>query len=190
MTDKEKIGSQRFADAHLFLQWCNNFFEITTLIRNEAQIDKHHCRWFYIAIWELFENGLSYIDKQLNIDINSNDVFLLNAKYYLESLKNLYNDTDFFMLQYYRNSATHIFQHKYSYLDKNGVLNPIDRKQPFLDKSNNKIHYIYDEIKDIAKSAIGEYGLDEDLYRRGLISRCYDVVSQWEIKQKEIIKRL
>lgn len=189
-TDLEKIGSQRYTDAHLFYQWCNNFFDITSQIKEEYQLDKHHCRWFFIALWELFDSGYNYVDAEINKTHNSNCKYLHNAKQYIMELKSLYSETDYFMLQYYRHSSSHIFQHDYSWLNRKGDLNPDDRKFSFKDKSDCKYQMTNLEIREKVKIAIGEYGLDESLYRSKLISRAYNTIQKWESSQKEITASL
>lgn len=192
MTDKdsERIGFQRYADAHLFEQWCNNFFDISTQIKIEGQSDRHHCRWFFIAIWELFESGYNYVDTEIKKPYNSGCEYLLNAKKYIAELKSLYTEADYFMLQYYRHSASHIFQHNYSWLDKKGNLNPDSRKFSFIDTSGSKYQLTYLEIVDKVKSVTGEYALGESSYRSKLISRAYSTIQAWESSQRKIVESL
>ena len=94
------------------------------------------------------------------------------------------------MLQYYRHSASHIFQHNYSWLDKKGNLNPDSRKFSFIDKSESKYQLTYLEIVDKVKSVTGEYAIGESLYRSKLISRAYSTIQAWESSQRKIVESL
>lgn len=188
--DSEKIGSQKYADAYLFYQWCDNFFDISSLIKNESQLDAHHCRWFFIALWELLESGYRYVETEMLQPQNSNCEYLCNAKKSINELKSLYSETDYFMLQYYRHSASHIFQHDYSWLDRKGNLNPEDRKFWFKNKLGEKYHLTNLQIVERAKSALGEYGLGEGSYRRKLISSAYDTIQKWAFSQRKIVASL
>lgn len=192
MTEKEseKIGSQRYSDMCLFYQWCENFFDISSLIEDESQLDSHHCRWFFIALWELFECGTQYIENEMSLPQNYDCDYLHNALTHIEKIKSLYSDTDYFMLQYYRHSASHIFQHNYSWLDKNGILNPDDRKFSFQDKIGSKYHLTNLQIREKVISVLGEYGYGESSYRRQLISRAYEAIKEWALSQRKIVASL
>lgn len=191
MTDSEIIGTQNYVNVHLFDQWCINFFDITNRIERERQSDAHHCRWFYIALWELFTSGERYIDDQLSLPCNSDCIYLKVAKDYIEKLKSLFDDTDYFMLQYYRHSSAHIFQSEYSLIDKNKTPKTSVRTSTFVSKTgakNNKL--TQQEIRAEAQKVLNKYGLHESLYRQGLISRTYATIKEWAQKHAEILNKL
>lgn len=180
MTDSEIIGSQKFANVHLFHQWCINLFDITNLIETEGQQDAHHCRWFHIALWELFTSGERYVQEQLKSSYNENCQYLKVSKNYIERLKNLFDDTDFFMLQYYRHSSAHIFQSEYALVDKQNSPKLATRTSTFFSKDGSKnCKLTQEEIRQKVKSVIGQYGLGEQKYRGSLISRTYSLIRDW-----------
>ena len=188
--DIDKAGTQRYTDAFLFKQWCDNFFEISRDIKTEYLGDKHHCRWFFIAIWELSESGCDYLTREMSLPQNANSDYLDNARKNIDKLKALYTDIDYFMLQYYRHSASHIFQHNYSWLDRKGNLNPFDRKFSFQDKAGNKKQLTNLEIRDMVKKVLGEYGSRESLYRDSLIKRAFEPIQAWADSQQDIVTNL
>lgn len=183
MTELETIGNQKYANVHLFHQWCINIFDIANLIENEYQQDAHHCRWFYIALWELFTSGERYVNEQLSFSYNSGCQYLIVSQRYIAQLKELYDDTDFFMLQYYRHSSAHIFQSEYALIDKHNVPKLSTRISSFLSKDGSKdCKLTQEEIRQKVKSVIGQYGLGEQTYRHTLISRTYPLIRQWSIE--------
>lgn len=180
MTDSEIIGSQKYINTHLFHQWCMNLFDVTSLIENESQQDAHHCRWFYIALWELFTSGERYVQEQLSYSYNVNCQYLIVSNNYIERLKNLFDDTDFFMLQYYRHSSAHIFQSEYALVDKLNTPKSASRTSTFISKDGSKnCKLTQDEIRQKVKTVIGQYGLGEQKYRGSLISRTYTLIRDW-----------
>ena len=180
MTDSEIIGSQKYTNTHLFHQWCINLFDVTKLIENESQQDAHHCRWFYIALWELLTSGERYVQEQLSYSYNANCQYLIVSNNYIERLKNQFDDTDFFMLQYYRHSSAHIFQSEYALVDKLNAPKLATRTSTFISKDGSKnCKLTQDEIRQKVKSVIGQYGLGEQKYRGSLISRTYSLIRDW-----------
>lgn len=191
MTDSEIIGSQKYANAYLFHQWCINLFDVTNLIEKESQQDAHHCRWFYIALWELFTSGERYVTEQLSYSYNSDCQYLIVSQRYIAQLKELYDDTDFFMLQYYRHSSAHIFQSEYSLIDRQNNPKIATRTSTFISKNGSKdCKLTQDEIRQKVKSIIGKYGLGEPNYRRNLISRAYSLIREWNLEFNITIQNL
>lgn len=191
MTESEIIGTQKLVQSHLFHQWCTNLFEVTKLIEDELQTDSHHCRWFYIALWELFYSGERYVDELLNFEYNSDCQYLIITKDYIAKLKELYDETDYFMLQYYRHSSAHIFQSEYSLVDKKSVPKSSNRTSTFFAKDGSKsVKLTQDEIRQKVKSSIDEYGLGEASYRSSLISRTYSTINKWSEEINIILANL
>ncbi|MBD5353434.1 MAG: hypothetical protein HDR85_00745 [Bacteroides sp.] len=175
--ESEIIGSQKMVQTHLFHQWCTNLFEVTKFIEDELQTDSHHCRWFYIALWELFSSGERYVDEQLSYEYNSDCEYLIVTKYYITKLKELYDDTDYFMLQYYRHSSAHIFQSEYSLIDKKKEPKANTRTSSFFAKDGTKsCKLTQDEIRQKAKTVIDDYG--EQVYKSSMISRTYSLINK------------
>lgn len=191
MTDSEIIGRQKLVQTHLFDQWCTNLFEVTEYIEKEYQMDRHHCRWFFIALWELFSSGKKYVDEQLSYEYNSNCEYFLVAKDYIEKLKDLFDETDYFMLQYYRHSSAHIFQSEYFLVDNKKEPKSQTRTSSFYAKDGNKNYKLTQkDIRQKAKSVIGDYGLGEQYYKNSLISRTYSLINEWSEKRRVILSSL
>lgn len=191
MTESETIGSQKYVNAHLFHQWCINVFDIANLIEVEYQQDAHHCRWFYIALWELFTSGERYVNEQLQYPYNSECKYLIISQKYIAQLKELYDDTDFFMLQYYRHSSAHIFQSEYSLIDRQNNPKIASRTSTFISKSGSKdCKLTQEEIRQKVISAIGQFGFGEQAYRSSLISRTYPLIREWSNEIKTAIANL
>lgn len=191
MNDSEIIGSQKYANVHLFEQWCLNFFDISKQIEAESQMDSHDCRWFFIAFWELFTSGERYVRANLKEPYNTNCEYLKASIDYILKLKALYDDTDYFMLQYYRHSSAHIFQSEYSLVDKTNTRKSSTRISTFYSKTGEKdLKLTQTEIREKAKEVIGQYGYGEDVYRSSLISRAFTTIKEWNIKHDEILKNL
>ena len=191
MTESETIGNQKYANLWLFHQWCTNLFDVTNLIEGECQMDEHHCRWFYIAVWEILTSGERYVNEQLSYSYNSDCQYLIVSKNYIEQLKELYNDTDFFMLQYYRHSSAHIFQSEYSLIDRHNIPKVATRTSTFISKNGLKDCKLTQyEIRQKVKSIIGQYGLGEPSYRSTLISRTYSLIRAWNLELNTTIQNL
>lgn len=183
------VGKQKYVEVALFDQWINNFFEISSLIESEDQMDRHHCRWFFIALWELFVSGLVYVEREISLPVNSNSEYLKTAKNYILKLKSLFSDDEYFMLQYYRHSASHIFQHRYSWTDEKGNLKS-DGGSSFKTKNGESYKLSQEQIREKAKCTIGEYGLNETSFKRSLICRTYDLITKWANENEKIINSL
>lgn len=181
MTDAEteKYLSQKIADNELFFQWCKNLWEINRLIHENANQDKHHCRWFYIALSELLKSGSEYATN------NKEYPKYALADIYIQKLMDIFTEDEYFMLQYYRHSASHIFQHNYGYLDNNDNVKTPDRKHSFYGKNKEIYKLTINEIFEKANNVIGEYGYGEPLFKSEIIRNCYPILLEWEYEHNK-----
>lgn len=108
-----EIQSQRFADDVMFFKWIRDLVDLNEALNNQIIYDIYYVRAYFLILWELITDGREYAQNM----VGDRYQMFLNM---IEEIKAEYSDDEYFMLQYYRNAASHIFLNKYSVLDKNG----------------------------------------------------------------------
>lgn len=167
MKEYGDIEGQRYCDDWMFFSWWENLIEITSILEEKGLLDKYYVRAFFVHLYELIISGRNYV--QYAKSWNERDIRYTQFEELCKNIFEEITEAEFFMIHYYRNSACHIHLTKYSWLDKNKELK--SKKELFYKLDGAKYYLSQNEIMDIAKNIIGEYGLGENLFKSKLFKR-------------------
>lgn len=186
LTMEYYVDIQEFSDDTLFWMWWNNFLEINERLHMELSINKRQwyvayiMRFFFVALWAFFREGLPYISRQKSSSNRFNYI-----EQTLIKILELCSENDYFMIQYYRNSASHIFLTKYSALDKNRVPKNIDSTSKFYSKKGEEVYLTYGQILQKVEDVFnGKVYTLEYKYKQKLINKLYPIIHDYYIELK------
>lgn len=194
--DKEKtmfdynVEIQFQYDRCNFTKWCYNLFELNERLHLELKlthkslmIDKDYylMRLYFVTLWELLYNGRLYIDRQIDKD---EEKHLVLIKQLIQQILEECCDDDYFMIQYYRNCASHIFLTRYSPLDKNGNAKKQSASVPFYKRNDKGYKMTYsDVLKKVEQVYGGKLGISlEPTYKKKLVERLYSIIHDAYLK--------
>ena len=181
-------------DRRNFTNWCYNLFELNERLYLEFKLthkslllneDFYLKRFYFVTLWELLYNGSRYIERQNDKD----EKHLVIIKQLLCQILEECSDDDYFMIQYFRNCASHIFLSRYSPLNEKGNAKKEDYEVPFYKKNGNvyKLTYagILQKVEQVYGGKIGESL--ELKYKRELIERLYPIIHEvfFQIQEME-----
>lgn len=180
------VDTQKNYDRIHFTQWCYNLFELNERLHTEMSLTNrlyvndngYLLRSYFVVLWEIIYNGKNYLERHDFKD----EKHLLTIKKLIDELLDNISEDDYFMINYYRNCASHIFLTKYSVLDEND--NPKkeeDCKTRFYNKSGQHYYNTYDEIMKKVENVFGDLiGVaNEPIYQRKLINRLYPIIHKY-----------
>lgn len=176
------IDGQRVYDRNHFTLWCYNLFELNErlhlemLLTNRLYENKNGylLRSYFVALWEIIYNGNLYLKRQ---EDKEEKHLVVIGKLIDEILDNC-SDDDYFMINYYRNCASHIFLTRYSVLDKNDNPKEEECKTTFHLKQGEPYQLTYGGImQKVEKVYGGKHGVGfEPKYKGKLINRFYPII--------------
>lgn len=169
---QDEIINLQYANSVVFSQWCRNLIELNEL---SNMVDKYHERVYYICLWELLINSRAYIET-----LDSKEIEHDNMLKMIEDIKQSVSEDEYFMLQYYRNSACHIFLTKYSYYTKDWKVKNTEQEITFFNKKGNKINLTQYDIRKKIKKLIGKYGLCEDSFKIEIRKKLYPIINKYK----------
>lgn len=176
MNDLDKLDTQRYVGDHLFVEWWINLIKITKELQENLFVDTFYLRSFFVHLYELFVSGKQYSNyaKSWNPD---DPKYLIFDQLHTE-LSTVITEDDFFMINYYRHSACHIFVSHYSWLKSynSDQVKLESEKFKFTKKDGTVYSLSQDEIREKAKRLIGKYGTEEDIYKRNLVKRLSPII--------------
>lgn len=177
MNEIDKLENQRYIDDHLFVEWWVNLIKITQKLEEDFFLDVFLIRSFFVHLYELFVTGKEYSNYAKTWN-TSDQKYQLFEKLH-NNLSAKISDDDFFMINYYRHSACHIFVSHYSWLKSynSAQVKPITKKLKFKKKDGTVYYLSQEEIRDTAKRLIGTFGTGEDVYKRNLFKRLSPIIS-------------
>lgn len=114
MTDIDKLETQRYVDDHLFVVWWVNLIKLTQNLEEDLFMDVFHIRSFFVHLYELFVTGKEY-SNYAKIWNPNDQKYQIFDKFH-NNLSAVISEDDFFMINYYRHCACHIFVSHYSWL--------------------------------------------------------------------------
>ena len=176
-----EIRSQRFADDVMFFKWIRDLIDLNKLLNNQVIYDIYYVRTYLLILWELITDGRKYAQNM----VGERYQIFLNM---IEEIKAEYTDDEYFMLQYYRNAASHIFLTKYSVLDKNGNPKHSSNKTCFYNKDGKQIELTQDEVLDIARRVTNN-GVGEEMFKRNKIKACNPIINRFSCELLSSVKR-
>ena len=189
-TYRSNVLCQQMYDRHNFTEWCFHLFELNERLFLEISLsnklkqvcDGYLLRSYFIALWELIYNGKAYLERQ-----EEEKHLSLIKKLFKEILKEC-SENDYFMIQYYRNCASHIFLSRYSPLTQKGNAKPKDSETNFYKKGGELYKLTYTQMLDKVEFVYGgKFGIDlEPKYKRNLIVRLYPIIHKTYSKIQEI----
>ncbi len=177
MTDTDKLENQRYIDDHLFVEWWVNLIKITQKLEEDLFLDEFLIRSFFVHLYEIFVSGKEYSNyaKTWNTSVLTYQIF----ERLHNDLSAVISEDDFFMINYYRHSACHIFVSHYSWLKSynSSQVKLISDKLKFKKKDGTVYYLSEDEIREKAKRLIGQFGTEEAIYKRNLFKRLSLIIS-------------
>jgi len=186
----QNIHFQQMYDCHNFTEWCFHLFELNERLFIEISLtnklkqvsDGYLLRSYFIALWELIYNGKAYLERQ-----EEEEHLVLIKSLFIEVL-NECSDDDYFMLQYYRNCASHIFLSRYSPLTEKGNAKLQDSEVRFYNKKGRDYKLTYSQMLDKVERVYGgKYGTILELkYKRKIIERFYPFIHNTYIEIKKM----
>lgn len=172
--DSINVCGQLYADSIVFSQWYENLIELNENLHKT--FDKYHEKMYFIHLWELLINTKPYFDFLTSESIPCN-IKRLNL---IQEIENVISDNEYFMLQYYRNTSSHMFLTNYSYLGKDFKPKNNNKKQKFYNKKGDEFYLNQHEIIERAKQLIGVHGGRESLFKRQIVERLYPIISKYK----------
>lgn len=179
------VDGQREYDRNHFTLWCYNLFELNERLHLEMSLsnrlyennNNYLLRSYFVVLWEIIFNGKSYLTRQKDKDEKHLAVI---GKLIDEILDNC-SDDDYFMINYYRNCASHIFLTRYSVLNKKGNQKKEDSEATFHPKQGEPYSLTYEGIlQKVEKVFGGRYGVGlETKYKRKLLNRFYPIIHKY-----------
>lgn len=176
------IETQYVYDRNHFTSWCYNLFELNERLHTEMTISRklylnengYLLRSYFVVLWEIIYNGKKYLAKQNDVD----EKHLATIAFLIDEILEKCSDDDYFMINYYRNCASHIFLTRYSVLDEDDEPKEEDKKTPFYTKDGTKYYITYEEILKKAENVFGsKLGVSEEpKYKEKLIRRLYPII--------------
>ena len=179
------VETQYIYDRNHFTLWCYNLFELNERLNTEMTVSRrlyvndngYLLRSYFVVLWEIIYNGKKYLAKQNDVD----EKHLATIATLINELLEKCSDDDYFMINYFRNCASHIFLTRYSVLDENDEPKEEDKKTPFYTKEGNKYFITYEEILEKAENVFGsKLGISEESkYKENLIRRLYPIIHKY-----------
>lgn len=176
MNNNDKIDTQRYVDDHLFVDWWIKLIELTKKLEDDLFLDVFYIRYFFIILYELLVSGKVYSTYAKTWNSEDPKYILFDELH--TRLSDVITEDDFFMINYYRNSACHIFVSHYSWLNSynSDKIKPENKQMKFKRKDGSDYYLSQEEIRSIAKRVIGKYGTSEEIYKRDLFSRLSPII--------------
>lgn len=190
------VDIQRQYDRHHFTSWCYNLFELNERLYIEQSISNklytnengYLLRSYFVVLWEIIYNGKRYLERQADKD--EKHLFVIGKL--IDELLGSINDDDYFMINYYRNCASHIFLTRYSPL--NGIDSPKENnaQTTFYYKDGNDYNLTFGEILNKVEKVFGsKLGIyEEPKYKNKLICRLYPIIHKYNEEINEIEKNI
>ena len=179
------VDSQIEYDRNHFTLWCYNLFELNERLHLEMSLTNrlyenkngYLLRSYFVALWEIIYNGKAYLERQKDKDEKHLAVI---GELISEILDNC-SDDDYFMINYYRNCASHIFLTRYSVLDKNNNPKEEECKTKFYKKNGEPYYLNYNGILEKAEKVFGgKHGIGlETKYKGKLVNRFYPIIHKY-----------
>lgn len=175
-----------------FIAWCYNLCELNEKLHEEISLNhdlyENYSRYFsgsyFVVLWEIISNGKKYLERQGDI----NEIHLVSIRGLIDELLCNISDDDYFMINYYRNCASHIFLTKYSVLNGKDKSKAEDTRSPFCNKNGEKYPLTHKDIIDKVTKVFGSRDgvKEEPKYKKKLISRLYPIIHQYNLKRTQI----
>lgn len=179
------VDSQIEFDRNHFTLWCYNLFELNERLHLEMSLTNrlyenkngYLLRSYFVALWEIIYNGKAYLERQKDKDEKHLAVI---GELISEILDNC-SDDDYFMINYYRNCASHIFLTRYSVLNKKGNQKKEDSEATFHSKQGEPYTLTYKGIlQKVEKVFGGKLGVElEPKYKGKLVNRFYPIIHKY-----------
>lgn len=180
--------TQKAYDRHNFALWCYNLFELNERLHLEMSLsyrlyennNNYLLRSYFVVLWEIIYNGKSYLARQEDKD----EMHLAVINKLIDEILDNCSDDDYFMINYYRNCASHIFLTRYSVLNKNGNQKKEDSEATFHPKQGEPYSLTYDGIlQKVEKVFGGKHGVGlEAKYKGKLLNRFYPIIHKYCMK--------
>ena len=182
-------------DRYNFTKWCYNLFELNERLHLEITLthkallinDVYLMRSYFVTLWELIYNGKQYIERQ-----KDNERHLMIIVQLLHNILNECSDDDYFMIQYYRNCASHIFLTRYSPVTDKGNAKKQYSETTFYKKDGNlkekEFKLTYSQILEKVEYIFGgKLGTSlEPKYKKQLIERLYPIINKAYLQLQEM----
>lgn len=182
-------------DRNSFTKWCYNLFELNEWLHLEMILthksllinDVYLTRSYFVTLWELIYNGKQYIERQ-----KDDEKHLMLIMQLLHNILNECSDDDYFMIQYYRNCASHIFLTRYSPVTDKGNAKKQYSETTFYKKDGNlkekEFKLTYSQILEKVEYIFGgKLGISlEPKYKKQLIERLYPIINKAYLQLQEM----
>ena len=179
------VDTQRDYDRNHFTFWCYNLFELNERLHLDMSLSNrlyennngYLLRSYFVAFWEIIYNGKLYLERQKDKDEKHLAVIIK----LIDEILNNCSDDDYFMINMYRNSASHIFLTRYSVLDKNDNPKEEECMTKFYKKSGEPYYLTYNGILEKAEKVFGgKHGVGlEQKYKGRLVNRVYPIIHKY-----------
>lgn len=165
------VDIQHYADEYTFLKWIRDLVDLNEKLSIQVIPDIYYTRAYFTVLWGLISEGREYAQKHKS---TNHDLFL-NM---IAEILNEYTDDEYFMIQLYRNSASHIFLTKYSIIDKKGNPKADESTSFFYDRNGIRYQITQNEILDIVRR-VTKNGVEEELFKIRKLKTCYPIIKKY-----------